>query len=428
MGINRNELKEGFFRTYIVNGGIAAANMVTLSNGNLGMEISDWFPAGYYYYTSGNSSVPVILGSETLTSTGFSRIVLNNPATKISFDLQSVTKWNQSGDPISGIASANQNLPQMQAGSGVLAASGVNSSPLTVTYYSNNFNLTWTSSTGAGAASGAVEGGVFRAGNYFYVSNSAGTFRSSDGITYTGFAPLVGGAGRPRFGYSPTYGYICIGSTGGLSTSGDGVTWTSRGLKAQLNTSIQTIAGLPGQPVLAGGSGVIQYSTDAVNWTSQASPIGNVLIKKIVAANGMYLAMGESANVATSTNGTTWTVRTTVPPSGATHYWTDGTYGGTSTPWMICGYHGSSVPSQTGNIALNASTDGITWTTRRVLFTSAPTWMYNIAWVSGGSFGNGTFVLYGGPNFLYWSTTGFASSSAANQFSIIGGDSVKTIP
>lgn len=90
-------------------------------------------------------------------------------------------------------------------------------------------------------------------------------------------------------------------------TSPNGATWT-KGASGTNNTLYQVVYG-NSKFVAVGSSGTIITSPDGITWTSQISRTTNTL-RGVAFGNGFFMAVGYSATVVTSPDGTTWTLRT----------------------------------------------------------------------------------------------------------------------
>ena len=59
-----------------------------------------------------------------------------------------------------------------------------------------------------------------------------------------------------------------------------------------------------------GLSGKIATSTDGITWTQRTSSFGTSIINGVTYGQGMFAAVGNSGKIATSTDGVNWTRRT----------------------------------------------------------------------------------------------------------------------
>jgi hypothetical protein len=149
--------------------------------------------------------------------------------------------------------------------------------------------------------------------------------------------------------------YVIVGSSGVLYSSTDsGVTWTSR-TSGFGSSTIRRVTYANAIFVAVGDSGLITTSTDAITWTARTSGFGSSPINGIDYVNGYFIATGRDtpnsrSGVSTSTDGITWTFRTT--PAGSAIPARCATYGN--------GYY---VVAGDGNTtAAMYSTDLVTWT------------------------------------------------------------------
>ena len=149
--------------------------------------------------------------------------------------------------------------------------------------------------------------------------------------------------------------YVAVGSAGVLYSSTDsGVTWTSR-TSGFGSTFIGGIAYGNGIFVAVGNSGLITTSTDGVTWTARTAGVAASNLYYVAYINNLFVAVGGGANggtggITTSPDGITWTKRTT-PTTSSTNLYSV-TYGG--------GYYVA-----VGNLNTRAgyySTDAATWT------------------------------------------------------------------
>lgn len=149
--------------------------------------------------------------------------------------------------------------------------------------------------------------------------------------------------------------YVAVGGAGKLATSPDGITWTQRTSSFNAGDAIQYVAYGNGYWVAVGDNGKVAYSTDGTTWTQKATGISASFSVTLVAwGNGLWIITnGSGGQMFTATDPTgTWTSQTsTVANVGGLIYfkgqsiWIAGSDAGTTN-------------------ALASSTDGTTWTAR----------------------------------------------------------------
>jgi hypothetical protein len=171
-------------------------------------------------------------------------------------------------------------------------------------------------------------------------------------------------------------GILSVGSTASTFTitrpNAVPSTWTTR--TSQTTSSMNAATWGAGLFVLGGGNGQMTTSTDGVTWTTRTSGFGTQGIFALTYGNGVYVAGGLVGTLTTSTDGTTWTTRTSNFGSTAIRALTygDGLY--------VAG-------GETGQ--LRTSTDAVTWTTRTSTFgaTNIRALTYGTLYVAGGDQG-----------------------------------------
>ena len=127
--------------------------------------------------------------------------------------------------------------------------------------------------------------------------------------------------------------------------STNGTTWTASLTGSQQLNAVATNAGTT---VAVGNSADMQTSTDGgVTWTSQTSSFGSTTIRSVAYFNGIWFAGGDSGTLATSTDTINWTQRTSTFGSSAVKSF--GYYNG---KYYIVGADGKCA----------YSTNGTTWT------------------------------------------------------------------
>lgn len=279
--------------------------------------------------------------------------------------------------------------------------------------------ITWTERTNPAGFGGRQ---VIYANNLFVAVGIAGAtssiITSSDGITWTDRTPAGYLMGYYSVCWTGTT-FVAAGPYGRYATSADGITWTasadpsmssflyvasvnSRAIGFSQHQSVilagyartvvlegsltpgyflsrSTTSNQPAvahngtdQYVMAYGFGSMLVSPDAETWTIVDSGDKNAY-DKLFYLNGNYLALGPLGALLTSSNGTSWTPRST--PS---YNWNAAAYG--ASVYVAAGSNGTS----SGGIA--SSPDGVTWTQR--VTESIP--FYDMIYA------NGLFVAVGG--------------------------------
>ncbi len=266
---------------------------------------------------------------------------------------------------------------------------------------------TWTSRT-SGFGASAINGVAYGGGTWVAVGASGKLYTSPDGTTWSAQTSNFGSTNIDAVAYNGSNLWVASGASGTLATSPDGTTWTSQTSASTAfgTNNINTVAFGNSLWLAGGDNGSAATSPDGVTWTSQtagvqACTIGTtrpVLSVVYDSTNTVWIAGGGtgSAKVCTGTsNGVTWTTRTSNLTAFPTGIATDGSGhtvavdntdedATTSTPTSTWTLH-SPAPFGTNNIVtvaygnslwilgaasgggggtLASSSDGITWTTR----------------------------------------------------------------
>lgn len=191
---------------------------------------------------------------------------------------------------------------------------------------------------------------------FVVVGNSGTILTSSDGITWT--SQTSGTANQLRgVTWSVTFSmFIAVGASGTILTSPDGITWTAR--TSPLNQQFNAVAaggGFSLYIMAVGNSGACIVSSDGITWTTQATGIGNsyndVIYVNSYSSNGLWILVGTGGAIRTF-GGTLGTA--TGRTSGV----------GSVTITSICLAGGVSTAIVTVSGLISTSTDGITWTSR----------------------------------------------------------------
>jgi len=175
--------------------------------------------------------------------------------------------------------------------------------------------------------------------------------------------------------------------TGILSTVADPASFTS-GTKAP-NVTFTSVAttGSGNLYVAVGPSGQISSSTDGTTWTARTTGTTTNLTK-VVYANSLFVAGGANGAILTSTDGTTWTARTSGTTSGV----------------AALTYENSKYLAALAGGGVIHSTDAITWTSVNTGTTSA---LCGIGYGNGEYVASGTSVIKRSTDLVTWTTPTF---------------------
>jgi hypothetical protein len=176
---------------------------------------------------------------------------------------------------------------------------------------------------------------------------------STDGTNWiiSDAAALPTGMGRVRFINNQ---YIALGKRGILLSSPDANTWTKQTIPSTGTTF--DIAYGSGRYILAGTSqtGVsngLFTSTDGISWTAiSAVNLPEDTWKGVTYGAGKFVAVGEKGQVATSTDGTTWSI---YKPAGFLIQMQQVAYSESARKFLAVGNFGT----------IYTSADGLTWST-----------------------------------------------------------------
>lgn len=213
-----------------------------------------------------------------------------------------------------------------------------------------------------------------------------------------------------------------------------GITWTARTSGFGTNI-IYTVAALNNRWIIGGANGTLAYNaavgrTDG--WQVVTSTFGTSIIRSAAYGNGVYVIVGDGGKIATSTNLTSWTARTSgvtsillgvaygngkfiaVGQSGVMRSSTDGiTWSavtnpfGTSVIYDVI-YAGGQFIAVGASGLLATSSDGVTWTTQTSGFGANA--IYTI------TYGNGLYVIGGGAGTLATSPDGITWTLRTSGF------------
>ena len=212
--------------------------------------------------------------------------------------------------------------------------------------------VVWTARTKDGAFAGVFYGLAHDGVGLWCAVGASGEIQTSaDGTTWTHRSADASYSGT--FWAVAHYGslWVTVGSGGEIQTSADGTTWTRRTPGASYTNDFRHVIydTVNGLWVVVGDAGEIQTSANGTTgWTHQTSGTANDLYG-VACYAGKIIACGGVYTIATSTNGTTWSVA-----AGPVAAFYDAIGVDNAGVWCIVG--------QVGTILV--SFDGITWVQR----------------------------------------------------------------
>jgi hypothetical protein len=213
---------------------------------------------------------------------------------------------------------------------------------------------------------------------------------------------------------------VAVGGLSGerlIMTSPNGITWTTRVLDSSAY-ALQAVTYGSSLFVAVGNSGALTTSTNGISWTPRSSNTTHAL-HGVAYGNGVYAAIGDYGTSTTSSNGVNWTAKTTSPnPTLNALTFGKGIFVAVGTGGVIwTSTNGSSWTPQTSTVTdtlygvtysptagvfvavgdhftIVTSTDGSTWKKR---FSNTTTYNYALY---GASFGGNTFVVGGNSGYI----------------------------
>jgi hypothetical protein len=216
--------------------------------------------------------------------------------------------------------------------------------------------VTWTART-SGTVS-IINALAYGNGKYAFATTGAnGVSTSTDAVTWTqrttGTSSLINTISYQSVSGADLWVYGTNGTTNNcLKTSTDAVTWTARTFGETATIKALTY----GNNTLVAGTqaGTIRTSTDGVTWTSRTSGTTSS-IQDLTYGSGGFVSAITLGSISTSTDGTTWAVY-----GPAQDTLTKISYDSTSNLFVVAG----------GTGVYQTSSDGLTWTPRTTGTTS----------------------------------------------------------
>ena len=267
----------------------------------------------------------------------------------------------------------------------------------TVTLQSAPGGSSWSTAAVGMFGANAVMAVAYGSGIYV-AGGGAGTLGSStDAASWTSH---TSGFGASEIG-AVSYGlglFVIAGQSGKRAWSADGSTWTSI---TAFGAGTEYILGVAYGPLTDGtsaswvmvGGAKVETSIDGKTWTSGGTVFGTETMYGVAYGNGIWVAVGTNGKIYTSTNGTSWTSRTS---------------NNTADIYSVAYGNGRFVTvDAAGKAAVNVDPT-TAWPTPSLIVA------YNFMKVV---FGNGIFVAVGYSGKLYTSVDGVTWSAVTSGFS-----------
>jgi hypothetical protein len=229
--------------------------------------------------------------------------------------------------------------------------------------------VTWTSRTLTTPATTTINTITFGASVYLYAGSSGNVATSTDAITWTARTfGTVSTINAVTFGNSI---FVAVGVAGALKTSTDGITWTVR---TSNTTSALNSVVWDGALFHAVGTNTHLTSTDGITWIKNFPGLNDTDSVQAAIYTDKFVIGYFNGGIQTSTDGITWTTRTSNSPNNIYDF----------------AYSGSLYVYAAGIGLMGTSTDGITWTARQ---TPTSSFNYSVTygnslWVAINSAGN----------------------------------------
>jgi hypothetical protein len=218
------------------------------------------------------------------------------------------------------------------------------------------------------------------ANNTFIAVGKQGTIlRSTNGADWTRY---TGSIGEDLYGV--TYGKGKFAAIGYLADAFDstdrGVTWSYGHWTRVTFYPFGGIAYANGLFVIAGLSGIVMTSPDAVSWSQQTSGVG-VDLNGLAVGCGQFAAAGNNGTIITSPNATNWTTRAS----------------GTTLPFVSLGGGPPRLIAGSGFGTISSSRNGTNWAVSTPAGSST---------VRGAGYASGVYLIVGGSGKILTSPDG----------------------
>jgi hypothetical protein len=178
------------------------------------------------------------------------------------------------------------------------------------------------------------------------------------------------------------------GTSESWGTASQAINWTRR--LSATGVAFTSIVYGNGVWVATGDTGQLYSSSNGTTWTSRTSQFGTTSILFVNYGNGVFVAVGSSGKISTSTDGTTWTARTSnMGTNDINHV----IYA--NSLWVAVGSGGGT--TNTGGITYS-SDNGATWTRKSQSFAIGPNYQQSLwngtNWIVVSSIDTGYNYLY----------------------------------
>jgi len=267
--------------------------------------------------------------------------------------------------------------------------------------------LSWTQRPSG--VSDDLYGVAYANGTWVAASGSSNTILTSTdgGATWTNRTTSVTSQNLTALAANGNASVVVAGASGTIlrSTTGD---YTWMGQNSGTSNQFNDVAYGGGAYVAVGNSGTVRRSTDdGVSWGGVSGvPTTNPYLYCVGFLNGQFVATGASGTILTSSNGSSWTSRTSGTGNqlnGAAY----GRVGGTTDTYVAVGVGGT----------ILTSPDSIAWTTRP---------SGTVASLNRVAFANGLFMAVGSsgtiltsPDGVAWTARGFNPNLSYNHVSVV---------
>ncbi len=266
-------------------------------------------------------------------------------------------------------------------------------SPYAVTGLTNGLNYSFT----VNGRNGDGPGGPGSPTVTIVPRPAGGTWKAGTSLGSNTMRGITSGTAADSVGY-----YFAVGDAGSSYRSTDGLTWTGLpAVNASTNMNAATFA--LSKFIVVGATGSIRYGTDMSNWSAGTSNTTETL--NAVTSNGVLaVAVGNNGTVRTSTDGVSWAAATTVPTTQNLH---SIAYSGSGV-WLAAGAGGTLLTSADATTWKLASS-GTTADLNAVAVQTVTSYTFVAA-------GNGGTILTSTDNGVTWVSQ--ASGSSANLLAI----------